>query len=143
MRIAYATTDEVNQAWAARMTAESSGVLSILLPKGEAPDGLFDAVLHDLDSVPRARRQEVLAHLLSCQSTCPQGVHGYDLTDEQVHDLRRRGVAVSRQVGPELVRALCRAVDGNRAFIPAHHIQQEDTRSAGAEKPISPAGSAT
>jgi hypothetical protein len=122
MRIAYISTDEVNQALAGRMAAASGAVLDVLLPQDGAADGRCDAVLHDLDHVPRSRRQEVLAHLLSGSSPCPQGVHSYDVSEEQAADLRRHGVAVSRRLGLELISTLCRAVDQHQASLPSGRV---------------------
>ena len=55
MRIAYVSTDEVDQALAARIAAECGAVVCNLLPHDPPPDGLFDAVLYNLDDVPRDR----------------------------------------------------------------------------------------
>src|SRR3954471_9312014 len=114
MRIAYATTDEVNQALAMQLAEECGAVIHGLLPKDAPPDGQFDAVLYDLDDVPRRQRREVLARLLSGPSSCPKAVHGYDLSEEQASALRLRRIIVSRQLEPELFRSLRRAAGHGR-----------------------------
>ncbi len=56
MRIAYLNKDEVNQHLAERMAAEYGAVICKLLSGEPFPDGLFDAVLYNLDEVPRDER---------------------------------------------------------------------------------------
>jgi hypothetical protein len=110
MRIAYATTDEVNQALAVQLAQENGAVIHELLPRDAPPVGQFDAVLYDLDDVPKPQRWEILARLLSDPSSCPKAVHGYDLPEEQVSTLRKHGIVVSQHLEPELFGSLCRAV---------------------------------
>jgi len=45
VRIAYASTDEVNQAFAVQMAAKWVAIIYHLRPAEVLPDGLFDAVL--------------------------------------------------------------------------------------------------
>ncbi len=45
MRIAYASADEVNQAFAVQMAAKWGAIIYHLRPAEVLPDGLFDAVL--------------------------------------------------------------------------------------------------
>jgi hypothetical protein len=111
MRIAYATTDEVNQALAVQLAGECGAVVHELLPKNASPDGQFDAVLYDLDDVPGLQRREVVARLLSGPSSCSKAVHGYDLSEEQASALRRHGIVVSRHLEPELFRCLRLTID--------------------------------
>ena len=49
MRIAYVNTDEVNQDLAERTASEYCAAVCIPVPEGPPPDGLFDAVLYNLD----------------------------------------------------------------------------------------------
>jgi hypothetical protein len=93
MRIAYMSTDEVNQALAAQRAAECGAVICARLPVVPPPDGQFHAVLYDLDDVQIHRRGEVVAQILSNPSTRPTAVHGYDITDEQAKTLRRHDTA--------------------------------------------------
>jgi hypothetical protein len=118
MRIAYMTTDEVNQALAAQMAAECGAVICTLLPNAPLPDGQFHAVLNDLDDVQKDRRGEVVAQILRSPSTCPRAVHGYDITDEQATDLRRHGIAVGQRLHRGLIRTLCKAAQPSRATVP-------------------------
>ena len=56
MRLAYATTDEVNQGLAIRVSAACGAVVCRLRPGNALPEGLVDAVLYDLDDVPTEQR---------------------------------------------------------------------------------------
>jgi hypothetical protein len=123
MRIAYASTDEVNQALATQLAEACGAVVQELLPKEPPPDGQFDAVLYDLDAVPRPERKAVLARLLSGPAHGRKAVHGYALSDEVASILCRHGIAASRQLGPGLFQALCQAADPQRAGTPSDAIQ--------------------
>ena len=106
MRIAYMTTDEVDQALAARMAAECGAVVCALLPKDAPPDGLFDAVLYNLDDLPRDERSVLLDGLRRARPDRPTAVHGYDITDEQARALHDNGVAAARRLHLRLLRSL-------------------------------------
>jgi hypothetical protein len=112
MRIAYLTTDEVNLDYAARFAEGIGATLSQLFPKDPAPDGRFDAVLYDLDSLPPKERRELLSHLLGGDLPCPRGVHSYNLTRKQVAGLRRRGITVVRRLKRGALRTLASACQG-------------------------------
>ena len=101
MRIAYVSTDEVNQSLAERMAAKCGAVICKLLSGDPPPDGLFDAILYNLDDVPQAERSAVLERLRGDKPDHPTAVHGYDITDEQVSILSRYGVAAARRLHPE------------------------------------------
>src|SRR5262249_910703 len=60
MRIAYMSTDEVNQAMATLMARKLGAVVCCLNPQDRPPDGQYDAVLSNLDDVPRHRRRDIL-----------------------------------------------------------------------------------
>ena len=88
MRIAYVNTDEVNQDLAERTASEYCAAVCILVPEGPPPDGLFDAVLYNLDEVPRDQRSALLERLRQATPHRPTAVHGYDITDEPARTLR-------------------------------------------------------
>lgn len=117
MRIAYLTTDEVNQALAAQMAAECGAVISARLPNDPPPDGLFDAVLYNLDDVPRDERSAVLEGFCRGKPAHPTAVHGYDITEEQAKTLIRNGVAAARRLHPGLLRSLFTAARQNRETV--------------------------
>ncbi len=118
MRIAYLTTDEVNQALAAHLVAECSAVVCTLLPKDPSPAGPFDAVLYDLDGVPSDDRSALLERLGRGKPDRPTAVHGYDLTVEQATALNRNGVAAARRLHTGLLRSLVNAVRRDRQTVP-------------------------
>jgi len=92
--IAYLTTDEVNQDLAARMADECGAALVILSPRDPLPDGQFDAAIYDLDYVPPALRDEILAKLLCGPRLFPVAVHSYNLIDGQIEALFQKNVSV-------------------------------------------------
>jgi hypothetical protein len=110
VRIAYLTTDEVNESTACRMAAACGVTLHPLLPRDAPPNGQFDAVLYDLDSLPPGGRQEVVSELVSNLPSCPVAVHSYNLEDDVVHALHEKHVIVFRRLGHDLLSLLRRAV---------------------------------
>jgi hypothetical protein len=127
MRIAYATTDEVNQAMVARI-AESFGAAVTQYDPGrpETPDQ-FDAFLYDLDSVPAGDRMALLVEILSSSSPQPKAVHGYCLSEEQATALQRHGISVAQRLQPKLVRTLCRQTLRGLSTMPAEVAMTELT----------------
>ena len=67
------STDEVNQSLAERMAAKCGAVICKLLSRESPPDGLFDAVLYNLDDVPPDERPEVLEGLRRRQTSPSHG----------------------------------------------------------------------
>jgi hypothetical protein len=106
MRIAYLTTDEVNEQLAQQMAAACGVTLCPLGPGEVPPDGQYDAVLYDWDYLPAARQREVLAELLSGQLPHAVGLHSYDLEAGPEGALRRNTVMVYRRLQPRLFRSL-------------------------------------
>ena len=98
MRLAYATTDEVNQALATQMAAACGAVVCHIRP-GEAPPShsLFDAFIYDLDDVPSDQRRALLEELCLSPSARPTAVHGYGIADEQSEALRAGGCVIVAQ----------------------------------------------
>jgi hypothetical protein len=117
MRIAYLTTDEVNRELVARMAAECGAVACALEPKDPAPDGRYDAVLHNLDDLTREERAALLEGLGRGQADHPTAVHGYVLTAEQARALDRQGVAAARRLHPGLIRGLVAAARTGREAV--------------------------
>ena len=107
MRIAYVATDEVNQALAAQMADKCGAIVCHLRPGEVHPDGLFDAVLYNLDDMPRDERSAFLEGLCLGKPDRPTAVHGYDITDEQARTLNRNGVAASRDAFIPTCFAVC------------------------------------
>jgi hypothetical protein len=118
MRIAYMNTDEVNEALAEQMAVACGAVVRTVLPKDPAPDGQFDAILYNLDDVPREERSVLLGELRLGRPHSPAAVHGYDLTDEQVRTLEQSGVAAALRLSADLVCSLCKAAQKRRESVP-------------------------
>jgi hypothetical protein len=117
MRVAYASTDEVNQALAARMADECGAIICHLRPGEMLPDGLFDAVLYNLDDLPREQRPAFLEGLCLDSPHCPTAVHGYGIAHEQAQALSRPGIFVLPRLDPALLRSLCKAARQSRATV--------------------------
>lgn len=125
MRIAYLTLDDVHEVVAAQMAAEYDIELRTWWPKDGPPDGACSAQLYDLDYWPLPERRQVLSDLLAGRLPGPVGVHGYNLDDEQMEALAKRGVIVGRYLEPELLaRLYLAALEGRVAAaqeaLPAH-----------------------
>jgi hypothetical protein len=118
MRIAYATTDEVNRALATQLAAEYGAAVCQLRPGAVPPKGLFDAILHDLDAVPEDDRLALIEAFCHDPPNCPTAVHGYHITDEEVKVLRRCGIGVAQRLRNSLFRRLCKAVQQKLATVP-------------------------
>ena len=82
MRVAYLTTDEVNEELARQMAQECGLTLCPLAPKDDPPDGAYDAVLYDWDSWPAEGRREALAAMLAGPLPHAVALHGYHLEDD-------------------------------------------------------------
>jgi hypothetical protein len=106
MRVAYLTTDEVNEQLAQQMAVACGVTLCPLAPKDAPPDGECDAVLYDWDYLPIEWQREVMAELLSSPLPHPVALHGYNLEDGQVEVLRRNAVVVYRRLQPRVFRSL-------------------------------------
>jgi hypothetical protein len=127
MRIYYINNDEVNLAVANRMAARFGAIVCPVHPHDRLPDGRHDAVLYNLDDVPRYRQGNVLAEILCGPSARPMAVHGYGLSEDLAVSLRLHGVAVAQRLRPDLFRLLCRAILENQAGVPPDDALVEDT----------------
>jgi hypothetical protein len=127
MRIAYINIDEVNQDAATKLARKYGCVVCALPPKEEPPEGRYDAVLYNLDDVPKHLRRDLFSEILWGHSTCPIAVHGYGLSEDQAASLRLRGVAVAQRLHPELFRLLYRTVIQNLASVPPEDALVEET----------------
>jgi hypothetical protein len=106
MQIAYLTLDEVNWHLAAQFALACGAELEQVLPKDPEPDGRFDAVLYDWDSLPPRQREQFLSRLLAGPLLCPVAVHSYNLDEDRVATLRRHGVAVHARLETEVFQCL-------------------------------------
>jgi hypothetical protein len=106
VRIAYVTTDEVNQDLALRLADDFGAELCPLSPKDPPPNGEFDAMVYDLDYLPPEGRRAILAGLLAGPRSCAVAVHSHNLREDQADALRAGGIAVSSRLEPEMFRLL-------------------------------------
>ena len=102
MRVAYITTDEVNQELAIQMAEDCGAKLDSLSPRDPPPDGQYQAVLYDLDFLPHDSGRAILAELLAGPASRPVAIHSYQLARRQVAALRQRGYAVYARLEPRV-----------------------------------------
>jgi len=98
MRIAYLSTDEVNLDLARRWARKCGCKVVPLGPRHPLPNGDHEAAIYDLDFLPPVLRQQVLSRLLRGPRDGPIAVHSYNLGEQQVADLRSRGIHVWRRL---------------------------------------------
>jgi len=113
MLFAYLSLDEVNQDLAQRLVAAVGGTLDVLSFRDAAPNGQFDAVVYDLDSLPVDRRHAIVANLQAGPVSGPVAVHSYNLRGRQARALRGQGVLVSKRLRPALFAVLTQRVTPN------------------------------
>jgi hypothetical protein len=118
MRIAYVTTDEVNLVLAVKLAGRWGATVSLVRPGDLAATAHYDAVIHDLDVVPRQQRNTLLEELGDGTPDRPTAVHGYGITDEQAKLLGRNSIAVAPRLRSGLLRSLCQAARPSRAIVP-------------------------
>jgi hypothetical protein len=108
MRVAYLTTDEVNEHLAVTMAAACDIQLFPRAPRETPPDGEFDAVLYDWDYLPPEQRQELRERLRAGRGPGRVIVHGYNLGKKEVAAWRQQGITVFRRLESRVFRALLR-----------------------------------
>ena len=116
MLFAYLSTDEVNQDLAQRMAEECGVTVYCLSFRDPPPDGRFDALLYDWDSLPQQKRQEIMAELPCGTRPCPAALHSYHVEDKEAKILCQRGVLLYDRLEPEVFRGLSRAAQEVRAM---------------------------
>jgi hypothetical protein len=126
MRIAYLTTDEVNEQLALQMATECGITLCPLAPKDAPPDGEYDAVLYDWDYLPVEEQREVMAELLSGLLPHAVALHSYNLEDYQVEALRGNNVAVYRRLQPMLFQSIRQGVIAVRTTKAMGHKPEDE-----------------
>ena len=109
MRVAYLTTDEVNEHLAVTMAAACDIQLVPRAPRETPPDGEFDAVLYDWDYLPLEQRQTFRERLRAGHRPGRVIVHGYNLGKKEVAAWRQQGITVFRRLESKVFRALLRA----------------------------------
>jgi hypothetical protein len=110
MRIAYVTTDEVNQDLALRTAAACGACLEAFSAPDALPCGVYDAVVYDWDFLPAVSRGKVVAGLAKDPAPPVVAVHSYGLQGQEAQALRRHGVLIVRRLRGSLFRKLRRQV---------------------------------
>jgi hypothetical protein len=127
MCIAYMTTDEVNLIVALKLARRLGASVSMVGTGGPVSTDRFDAVLHDLDAVPRDQRSAFLERLGLGATARPTAVHGYGLSEEQAEALRRHGIAVAQRLDTGLIRELLKGARRSPATVPPDDATTELT----------------
>ncbi|WP_439630627.1 hypothetical protein [Gemmata sp.] len=96
--IAYLTHDQVNAALARRITDRLGLDLTVLALKDADRAVAADAVVLDLDSLPRDARSKLFLRVGSGELRSGVGVHSYHLTASEARTLRRAGVRAERRL---------------------------------------------
>ena len=103
---------------AERIAAKCGAVICKRISRESPPDGLFDAVLYNLDDVPRDERTAVLERLPRRQASPSHGGPWLRHHREQVSILNRYGVAAARRLHAELFLRLFTAARQRRETVP-------------------------
>jgi hypothetical protein len=114
MRLGYLSMDELNQSLVARWGAHEGIEVECPDRLDRGLDGLFDALLLDLDHT-KSEWMSALARWLARAGRvcCPVAVHGYSATADAFRGaLAGRDVTVRAQLQPELIRDLAHAAYG-------------------------------
>jgi hypothetical protein len=127
MRIAYLTTDEVNLILAMKLARRLDASVSMVGTGSRVSTDRFDAVLHDLDAVPRDQRSAFLERVGLGPPARPTAVHGYGITEEQAEALRRHGIAVAHRIDSSLIRGLIEEARRSRETVPPDDASTELT----------------
>jgi hypothetical protein len=127
MRIAYLTTDEVNLILAVKFARRLGASVSMAGTRSPVSTDRFDAVLHDLDAVPRDQRSAFLERVGLGTPARPTAVHGYCVTEKQAEALRRKGIAVAQRLDTGLIRGLLKEARRSRATVPPDDASTELT----------------
>jgi hypothetical protein len=99
--VAYITHDDVNEAFVASR-AEAAGVtMEPLTLRDPLPDGQFERVLIDWDSLDDRGREGLLAGLLAEPWAGRLGLTSYGLNEDDAEVLRGKGVNVFGRLEPD------------------------------------------
>jgi hypothetical protein len=100
-QFALVTHDPVNE-WFIRGRVEERGqALTVLSLRDPPPDGQFDRILIDWDSLDSPRRENLLAGVLGRGRRGKVGLSSYNLNEEDAVVLRKKGLAVFGRLDPD------------------------------------------
>jgi hypothetical protein len=100
-KLAYITHDDVNETFVASR-AEAAGVtMEPLTLRDPLPNGQFERVLIDWDSLDDRGREGLLAGLLAEPRAGRFGLTSYGLNEDDAEVLRRKGVNVFGRLEPD------------------------------------------
>jgi hypothetical protein len=99
-QIAFLSLDPVHEEYARAMASVRGAELEVRFPKDPSRFGEFSAVICDLDYWPGEAPDQWLSELKTNQPSCRVAVFSYHLSLKRAQALRRRGIAVFRELGP-------------------------------------------
>ena len=112
MRVAYFTTDEVNEDLAVQLAEDCGASLDSFTPKDAPPTAEYEAIVYDLDHLPRETDSDMVRDLLAKPQAFPAAVHSYRLEHKQALALRQHGFAVYSRLDSKVFRNLRSAITG-------------------------------
>jgi hypothetical protein len=104
MKIAYVTTDPVNETLAVKLAGECRLDLKPLEPR-DRRDG-FDYFVLDWDWLPATSRQDLLKELKARPTPCAIAAHSYHLDESELAGFGICGVKVFRQLTHDTLLSL-------------------------------------
>lgn len=132
MKLAILTLDEIAFEDAKQIADRLGHTLQCWWPKEGSPDGLFDALIYDVNSsAPERGQREGLVRMLCTEPlSCSVAVYGYSLDDAQTHVLQQHGVLVRCRFMSELLEELCASADSFRLADPPEELSASDVQPA-------------
>jgi len=108
-KLAYVSHDDVNEAFVTSRAEVSGVTMEPLTLRDPLPDGEFERVLIDWDTLDDRGREGLLAALLAEPQAGRLGLTSYGLNEDDAEVLRRKGVNVLARLDPD---ALDWLIDG-------------------------------
>jgi hypothetical protein len=102
-QFALVTHDPVNESFIRTRVEERGTALTALSLRDPPPDGQFDRILLDWDSLDPERREELLAWLLGRRERGKIGLSSYNLNEDDAALLHHKGLAVFERLEPDAV----------------------------------------
>jgi hypothetical protein len=110
--IGYISLDDVNQCLAAETAEDYGATMDFFASHAELTVVPFDAVVYDLDNLPREDRRHILNELTAGPAKRLSVVHSYNLRPIDAEALRRNGVIVRRRLQRNWLTHLIRGKTG-------------------------------
>jgi hypothetical protein len=107
-QIAFLSLDPVHEEYARTMASAQGAELEVWFPKDASRFSEFAGVICDLDYWPGEQPDQWLSELKTNLPSCHVAVFSYTLNAKRAEALRRRGIAVFRELSPRVFSDLRR-----------------------------------